>query len=116
MFFPQTVAPFFVATAMSGIRRSNWMVADANQYARSALATVGIMSFTHGTLSHSIQVEYMLPIERTCIWWPTVDDCECMHNTEATPVIGYRRCTVCSLLGKCSKGLSPLACCCTRTV
>ncbi|XP_064399134.1 very-long-chain 3-oxoacyl-CoA reductase-like [Halichondria panicea] len=51
----QTVAPFFVATAMSGIRRSNWMVADANQYARSALATVGIMSFTHGTLSHSIQ-------------------------------------------------------------
>ena len=57
MFFSQTVAPFFVATAMSGIRRSNWMVADANQYARSALATVGIMSFTHGTLSHSIQVQ-----------------------------------------------------------
>ncbi len=61
-YFPQTVSPFSVATAMSGIRRSNWMVADANQYSRSALATVGIMSFTHGTLSHSIQVEYMLPI------------------------------------------------------
>ncbi len=52
-----------VATALSGIRRSNWFVADANQYARSALATVGIMSFTHGTLNHSIQVEYMLPIQ-----------------------------------------------------
>ncbi|XP_064399136.1 very-long-chain 3-oxoacyl-CoA reductase-B-like [Halichondria panicea] len=51
----QTVSPFFVATAMSGIRRSNLFVADANHYARSALATVGIMSFTHGTLSHSIQ-------------------------------------------------------------
>ncbi|XP_064399135.1 very-long-chain 3-oxoacyl-CoA reductase-A-like [Halichondria panicea] len=55
----QTVAPFFVATAMSGIRRSNWMVADANQYARSALATVGILSFSHGTLSHSIQGAFL---------------------------------------------------------
>ena len=60
MFFSQTVSPFFVATAMSGIRRSNLFVADANQYARSALATVGIMSFTHGTLSHSIQVKNSL--------------------------------------------------------
>ncbi len=58
MFFPlQNVAPFFVATALSGMRRTNLFVADANQYARSALATVGIMSFTHGTLSHSMQVQ-----------------------------------------------------------
>ena len=54
----QTVAPFFVATAMSGIRRSNMMVADAVQFGRSAVATIGIQDFTHGCLSHAIQVVY----------------------------------------------------------
>ena len=52
----QTVAPLMVATAMSGIRRSNMMVADAVQYGRSAVATIGIQSYTQGCLSHAIQV------------------------------------------------------------
>ena len=41
---------------MSGIRRSSMMVADAVQYGRSAVATIGIQDYTHGCLSHAIQV------------------------------------------------------------
>ena len=52
----QNVAPFYVATAMSRMKFTNSLVMDANYYARSAVATIGIQSFTFGCLSHAIQV------------------------------------------------------------
>ena len=41
---------------MSHIRQSNLLVADAVQFGRSAVATIGIQSYTRGCLSHAIQV------------------------------------------------------------
>ena len=52
----QTVIPFFVATTMSRIKHTNALVVDADYYARSAVATIGVQKFTFGCLSHSIQV------------------------------------------------------------
>ena len=57
----QNVAPFYVATAMSRMKFTNSLVMDANYYARSAVATIGIQSFTFGCLSHAIQVYTPLP-------------------------------------------------------
>ena len=37
-------------------RRSNFWVADAIQFTRSAVATIGIKKFTYGNVSHEIQV------------------------------------------------------------
>jgi hypothetical protein len=48
--------PFFVSTPMSSIRRSNFWIADAVQFTCSAVATIGIKKFTHGSVSHEIQV------------------------------------------------------------
>ena len=63
----QTVAPFFVATAMSGIRRANWIVAHPVAYTRAAVATIGIQRFTHGYLSHAVQVSDMCMLSRVCV-------------------------------------------------
>ena len=51
--------PFFVATAMSKIRRPKWWAPSPDYYARCALATVGIESDTFGCLSHAFQVMIM---------------------------------------------------------
>ena len=50
------MTPFFVATAMSGIRRTSLMVPDEVGYGRTAVATIGIKRVTYGCLSHTIQV------------------------------------------------------------
>ena len=50
------MTPFFVATSMSGIRRTNFMVPDGVGFTRAAVATIGIKRFTYGCLSHTIQV------------------------------------------------------------
>ena len=52
----QCVLPFFVATNMSQIRKTSFMVPGPREYARKALATVGLESRTFGCLSHAIQV------------------------------------------------------------
>ena len=59
----QCVMPFFVATPMTPFRRSNFWVADAIQFIRSAVATIGVKKFTYGNVSHEIQVcdPYPLP-------------------------------------------------------
>ena len=61
----QCVMPFFVATAMTPFRRSNFWVADAIQFTRSAVATIGIKKFTYGNISHEIQVCDPCPLCRT---------------------------------------------------
>ena len=50
------MAPYVVATAGTGIERSNFMAPDGVSYARAAVATIGIKKFTHGCLSHTVQV------------------------------------------------------------
>ena len=52
----QSVAPFFVATSMSGISRTSLSVPGAVGFARAAVATIGIKKFTRGYLPHEIQV------------------------------------------------------------
>lgn len=52
----QTVAPFFVATSMSGLRRTNFMIAHPVAFARAAVATIGIQRLTYGCFSHAVQV------------------------------------------------------------
>ena len=36
--------------------RTEFWVADAIQFARSAVATIGIKKFTYGSVSHEVQV------------------------------------------------------------
>ena len=48
--------PGYVATNMSGIRKTSFMAPGPAEYVRDALATIGIQSKTFGTLSHAIQV------------------------------------------------------------
>ena len=52
----QTVAPFFVATPLSGIEEPDLFVADPNKFARAAVATIGVQYYTYGCLSHAIMV------------------------------------------------------------
>ena len=52
----QTVAPFFVATPLSGIEEPDLFVADPNKFARAAVATIGVQYYTYGCLSHAILV------------------------------------------------------------
>ena len=52
----KNVVPFFVATAMSGKKHTNSFIMEANYYARSAVATIGVQRYTFGCLSHAIQV------------------------------------------------------------
>ena len=48
--------PGFVATNMSGIRKTSFMAPGPRKYVQDALATIGIQSKTFGTLSHALQV------------------------------------------------------------
>ena len=54
----KTVAPCIVATRLSGFKDSqvNFFIVDAVHYARAAVATIGILKFTYGCLSHELQV------------------------------------------------------------
>lgn len=47
-----------VATRMSGLKESqvNFFIVNAMHYARAAVATIGILKFTYGCLSHELQV------------------------------------------------------------
>ena len=64
----QCVTPFYVATSMSGIRRSSFMTPDGVSYTREAVATIGIKRVTYGCLSHTIQVRTSLSEgEKNCI-------------------------------------------------
>ena len=55
----QTVTPAFVATAMSGIKRTSFFVPSAVAYARAAVATIGILNNTFGCFAHTIQVSFL---------------------------------------------------------
>ena len=55
----QTVIPFYVATAMIGVRKSSFMIPNGDQYARSAVATIGVQKTTFGCWSHAIQVWHL---------------------------------------------------------
>ena len=50
------MAPFFVATPLSGIEEPDLFVADPNKFARAAVATIGVQYYTYGCLSHAIMV------------------------------------------------------------
>ena len=54
----QTVAPFVVASPGGSVYASkpNLFAADPVHYTRAAVASIGILDYTHGTLSHAIQV------------------------------------------------------------
>ena len=41
---------------MSGIRRPSFFTPSPSNYARDAIATIGIQEITYGTLAHAIQV------------------------------------------------------------
>ena len=56
----QNVKPFFVATAMSGIRRANFLVPSPEAMAKAAVATIGIQEDTFGCFSHALQVKCLL--------------------------------------------------------
>ena len=55
LFITKCVAPYMVATSMI-MRGVSFMVPDPVNYARTAVATIGIKKFTHGYVSHAIQV------------------------------------------------------------
>ncbi|XP_046557799.1 very-long-chain 3-oxoacyl-CoA reductase-like [Haliotis rubra] len=59
----QSVRPNFVATKLSGIRRSNPFCPYPDQYVRAALATLGITNSTNGYFMHTIQstITVLLP-------------------------------------------------------
>ena len=52
----KNVTPGFVATAMSGITRPNFMCPSAEFYAKSAVATIGIQNDTCGCFAHALHV------------------------------------------------------------
>lgn len=54
--FPQCVMPFYVATALSGIRRPSWSAPSPGSFVREALGTLGYQSVSYGCLAHVIQV------------------------------------------------------------
>lgn len=56
MNFCQNVMPFVVATAMSGIRRSTFLIPNGTGFAKAAVATIGIQDNTFGCFSHALQV------------------------------------------------------------
>ncbi|XP_066276105.1 very-long-chain 3-oxoacyl-CoA reductase-like [Branchiostoma lanceolatum] len=51
----QSVTPHFVATKLSGIRKSNPLVPNATSYVRSALNTVGLADHTFGYYLHALE-------------------------------------------------------------
>lgn len=50
----QCVAPGYVATKMSKIRRSTWMAPSPEEYVKSAMRLVGVHDLTTGYLPHSL--------------------------------------------------------------
>ena len=54
--FLQCVLPGFVATAMTGIKRTSLMVASPMSFANSALNSVGHFKLTAGCIPHVMQV------------------------------------------------------------
>ncbi|XP_074659862.1 very-long-chain 3-oxoacyl-CoA reductase-like [Tubulanus polymorphus] len=51
----QCVMPFFVATKLSGIRRSNFMAPTPKTFVEQTMATIGRQGRTFGCLSHALQ-------------------------------------------------------------
>jgi 17beta-estradiol 17-dehydrogenase / very-long-chain 3-oxoacyl-CoA reductase len=51
----QTITPGFVATSMSGIKRTSFSVPSPSSFASSALNTVGHMTCTSGCVAHVLQ-------------------------------------------------------------
>jgi len=51
----QVVHPFYVSTKMSGMRRKSFFIADPDEFAASALNTVGVVDITSGCFSHELQ-------------------------------------------------------------
>ena len=41
---------------MSGVRRTSLFVLSANNFAKAALASIGLQKKTHGCMSHAFQV------------------------------------------------------------
>jgi len=56
----QDVKPAFVATAMSGIRKTSRFVPNPITYTRAAVATIGIQHTTYGYFYHALQVGCVL--------------------------------------------------------
>ena len=52
----QNVRPFFVATPGTGLAQSTCLIANATEYVKSLVATIGIQDNTFGSISHHIQV------------------------------------------------------------
>lgn len=51
----QTIIPMMVATKMSKVRRSSFLIPFADKYAKSALSTVGLIEETTGYPAHQVQ-------------------------------------------------------------
>ena len=47
---------------MTRIRRTSFVIPDPVSYAQAAVATIGIKKFTHGCVSHAIQVHHSLSL------------------------------------------------------
>lgn len=60
----QTVAPYFVATKMSKIRRPNFFAPAPETFANQALNLLGVEQMTVGCLSHSLQHFFMTLLPR----------------------------------------------------
>ena len=56
----QDVKPGFVATAMSGIRKTSRSIPSPITYTRAAVATIGIQHTTYGYFYHALQVGCVL--------------------------------------------------------
>ncbi|XP_071955286.1 very-long-chain 3-oxoacyl-CoA reductase-like [Antedon mediterranea] len=55
----QCVAPYFVTTKLSKIKKKSWTIPSPDTYVSSALGTVGVESLTMGCTSHALQ-KYVL--------------------------------------------------------
>lgn len=64
----QSVMPGFVATNMTRVRKGTTMTPLPEDYARSAIATIGVDSVTHGYWSHWVM---MLAYHLCCWVYPT---------------------------------------------
>ena len=45
---------------MSGIQKTNFIIPGPRKYVQDSLATIGVQSRTYGTMSHALQVSYVL--------------------------------------------------------
>lgn len=57
----QCIMPGYVATNMSKITKTSWMVPSPDKFVRSALQTTGIEPVTTGYLPHTLMVSVLLP-------------------------------------------------------